>query len=135
MPPRVSTTDTLDSDTRQQVRALADATREQVGQPPLSDQALTHLSAPGAQHVLAHDDGRLIGYAQRYDTSLELAGDTTAVAALLDALEPLPPATETWSHGTRSPVRAALERRGYRRVRTLHQLRRPLLPLAPEHPL
>jgi mycothiol synthase len=135
MPPQVSTADVLDPDVRREVRALAEATQQQVGQPPLSDQALTHLSATGARHLLVHDGGRLTGYAQLYDTSLEIAGDTHAVSALLHALEPLPPGTQTWSHGTRSPLRAALERHGYRPVRKLHQLRRPLQPLPAEQPL
>jgi len=135
MPPRVSTADELDGDTQRQVRALADATQRQVGQPPLSDQALTHLSGTGVRHVLVHDDERLTGYAQLYDASLEIAGDAHAVSVLLEQLEPLPAGTETWSHGKRSPLRTELEQRGYRAVRKLHQLSRALQPLPPAPPL
>jgi len=135
MPPQVTATDALDGDQQAQVRALADATQRQVGEPPLSDQALTHLSGSGGRHVLVHDGARLIGYGQLYGTSLEMAGDEAAVSALLESLEPLPPGTEAWSHGKRSPVGAALEARGYTQVRRLHQLRRAVQPLPTEEPL
>jgi mycothiol synthase len=135
MPPDVSAADMLDDEQQTHVRALADATQRQVGEPPLSDQALTHLSTSGARHLLVHEGARLTGYAQLYGTSLEMAGDETAVAALLETLEPLPAGTETWSHGKRSPVRVALEARGYRPVRRLHQLRSELRRSPAQRPL
>lgn len=135
MPPQVSAADQLDDATAHTVRDLAAAVQRDVGQPPLSDQALTQLTSSTARHVMVHDDGRLTGYAQLAGTSLELAGDAAAVDALLGALEPIDDGVEIWSHGTRSPLAPVLESRGYRVGRRLHQLRRKLRDLPPEDPL
>jgi mycothiol synthase len=116
-----------DAPTRAQVQSLADAIEASDGEPPLSDQALTQLGTPDVVHVLARDGDRLVGYAQLDGTSLELAGDAAAVAALLDTVEARGDADlQVWSHGRRSPVGSVLESRGYTRVRVLHQLRRGL---------
>jgi len=135
MPPQVSTADSLDEVARADVRELAAAIEEHVGQPPLSDQALTQLAAAGLRHILVHDGDRLTGYAQLAGSSLELAADEQTVPVALAALEPLPPDVEIWSHGTRSPVGPALEARGYHVARRLHQLRRRVRPLPAEEPL
>ncbi|MDQ2750304.1 MAG: mycothiol synthase [Actinomycetota bacterium] len=117
----------LDAPTRAEVQAVADAIMARAGEPPLSDQALTQLASPDVDHLLAHRDDRLVGYAQRDGTTLELAGDAAAVTALLDAVEARGAGDlRVWSHGIRSPVGAVLEARGYERVRLLHQLRRNL---------
>ena len=127
----------LDDGTRAEVRALAARIQSEVGQPPLSDQALARLNAAkGVRHVLRRaQDGALVGYAQQDGTSIELAADEASVPALLDALEPLPAGAEVWSHGRRSPIGAALERRGATVARRLHQLRRPLTDLPDDPPL
>src|SRR5438132_13391342 len=124
MPLVLATPSALDAETRAQVHSLAAATEDRDGEPPLSDQVLTHLASTDVRHVIACDDGTLRGYAQLDGTSLELVGDAVSVAVLLDefAAEPV----RVWSHGRRSPVGPALEARGYRRIRVLHQLRRSL---------
>jgi mycothiol synthase len=125
----------LDEAARASVRALASAVEAEIGEPPLSDQALTQLAGARAEHTLVHHGDDLVGYAQLVDTSLEMVGDGQVVDALLDALEPLPAGVQIWSHGKRSPIGPALEQRGYTTVRTLHKMRRPLEPLPPEEPL
>ncbi|MDT4938230.1 MAG: mycothiol synthase [Pseudonocardiales bacterium] len=122
----------LDSSARAEVRALSAAVQHAVGQPPLSDQALTKLGDTDVRHVVMREGDRLVGYAQLAGTSVELAGDAAAVPGLLTALEPLPDGVEIWSHGKSSPTGPVLEARGYHAVRRLHQLRRPLDPLPPE---
>ncbi len=123
----------LDAPARAAVQSLADAIEAGDGEPPLSDQALTRLGTPDVAHVVAHDGDRLVGYAQLDGTSLELAGDAAAGAALLDAVEARGDADlRVWSHGRRSPVGALLKSRGYAQVRLLHQLRRSLAEPLPE---
>ena len=136
MPLSIAFPATLDAAARSDVHALADAIEARDGQPPLSDQALTQLSAANVAHAVARDGERLAGYAQQYESALELAGDATAVGALLDAVDERPDAgVRVWSHGKRSPVGAALEARGYTQARVLHQLRRDLTEPLPELPL
>jgi mycothiol synthase len=123
----------LDATTRAQVQSLADAIQASDGEPPLSDQALTQLGSPEVGHVLARDGDRLVGYAQLDGTSLEVAGDATAISALLDTVEASGDADlRVWSHGRRSPVGAVLDSRGYAQVRVLHQLRRSLAEPLPQ---
>jgi mycothiol synthase len=123
----------LDAPTRAQVQALGDSIEARDGEPPLSDQALTQLGSPDVVHVVAHDGDRLVGYAQLDGTTLELAGDTGALTALLDAVEGRgEDDLRVWSHGRRSPVGAVLQSRGYAKVRVLHQLRRSLAEPWPE---
>jgi mycothiol synthase len=125
----------VDDATAEQVRALASRVQDEVGQPPLSDQALTQLSSAAVRHVLVHEGDRLTGYGQLAGNSLELAGDEAALRTLLAQLEPIDAVTQIWSHGARSPLGPALEALGYRPVRRLYQLRRPLRDLPPEEPL
>lgn len=154
MPLSLSTPSYLDDAARVAVHRLAAAIEHRDGEPPLSDQALTHLGSAAVRHAVAHDGGRLVGYAQLDSTSLELAADAggalldAVLDALLDTL--LGPAGDTsgdtsgdaagsapgvrvWSHGRHSPVGSVLAARGYRQVRVLHQLRRDLrdLPAVP----
>ena len=133
MPTSTALVPLLDAPTRAEVQSLADAIEARDGEPPLSDQALTQLGSPDVVHVVAHDGDRLVGYAQLDGTTLELAGDAAAVAALLDTVEARGEADlRVWSHGRRSPVGAVLESRGYTQVRILHQLRRSLAEPLPE---
>ena len=109
------------------MRALAESIELRDGEPPLSDQALTQLASPGVRHVLLRRDGAVVGYAQYVAGSAEIAADAAGVDALLDAVRQLAGQEHlVWSHGRRSPLVGALERYGYTRTRTLHQLRRPL---------
>ena len=91
MPLVLATPSALDAETRAQVHSLAAATEDRDGEPPLSDQVLTHLASTDVRHVIACDDGTLRGYAQLDGTSLELVGDAVSVAVLLDefAAEPV----------------------------------------------
>jgi len=119
-----------DSATRAAVLALSSSIEDEDGAPPLSDQALASLRSPDVVHVVLHDGARLIGYAQRSGGSLEVAGRPDAVDPLLDAS--LVGDVLIWTHGSRSRLVAALERRGLVPTRELHQLR---LPLDGDHPL
>ena len=127
MPLRTALLPLLDAPTRAEVQALADAIESSDGEPPLSDQAVTQLGSRDVVHAVASDGDRLVGYAQLDGTTLELAGDAAAVAALLDAIEARGAADlQVWSHGRHSPVGAVLQSRGYTQMRVLHQLRRRL---------
>jgi mycothiol synthase len=121
-----------DETARARVVALAEAVAAADGAPPLSDDALTHLTAPSVEHWTARDAGQVVGYAQRRDGSAELAGEPPALDALLDAVAR--PGLLVWAHGRRSRLAPLLERRGYEQVRRLLQLRRPLTELPPEAP-
>jgi mycothiol synthase len=133
---QVSTPDHLDETTAHEIRELAASIQQSVGQPPLSDQALTQLSSDAVRHVLVtDDDGRLVGYGLLSGTSLELAGDAAAVDALLSAFEPIDDTVAVWSHGKRSPLAPVMLERGYQVARRLHQLRRGLRDLPSEEPL
>jgi mycothiol synthase len=136
MPIELVRPDRLDDASRQAVRGLADAIEDEVGEPPLSDQALTLLDGTRAAHLLAHDDAHhLVGYAQLAGTSLELAAREAVAPALLDAFEPLPRGVQIWSHGRRSPIGPIVEARGFQVARTLRRMHRLLQPLPPEEPL
>ncbi len=137
MPLSTESVAALDAPTRADVHALVNAVEARDGEPPLSDQALTRLGATDVGHLLARDGDRLAGYAQLDASTLELAGDAAAVRALLDAVEARGDAggVRVWSHGRRSPVGPALESRGYRSIRTLHQFRRSLAEPVPDAPV
>ena len=127
MPAAIDYPAALSDEQQVAVRALAEAIEDRDGEPPLSDQALTQLASPGVRHMLLRRAGALAGYAQHAGGTAEIAADTDGVDALLDAIGPVAdPGLRVWSHGTRSPLVAALERHGYTRTRILHQLRRPL---------
>lgn len=133
MPLSIAFPTTLDASTRAEVHALAVSIEARDGEPPLSDQALTQLASRDVVHVLTSDGQRLAGYAQGHGTAVEVAGDATAVDALLDAVE-LRDDTDlrVWSHGRRSPLGPALASRGYTQDRVLHQLRRSLAEPLPD---
>jgi mycothiol synthase len=124
VPAAVTTPSSLDPDTVAAVRALVAQVAEQDGRDPLSDQALTNLTAPDVRHAVAVDNGAVVGYAQLDGRSLELAGTATALDQLLDVFGGEP--VLVWTHGRRSRLTPVLERRGLQAVRELHQLRRSL---------
>jgi mycothiol synthase len=128
------TTAVPDDATRSAVLRLAANIEEADGAPPLSDQARSLLRSPSVRHVVAREDDRLVGYAQRDGDSAEVVAQPGAVTALLDAVAT--PGLLVWSHGRHSRLGAALTDRGFASVRELHQLRRPLtdLPAAPSLP-
>ncbi|MFN2560808.1 MAG: mycothiol synthase [Jatrophihabitans sp.] len=123
----------LDADTRAAVVRLAGRIEAEDGAPPLSDQTLTHLGSDDVQHVTARSAGTVAGYAQRGDEGAEIAAEPSAVDDLLDAV--LAPGLLIWSHGRRSRLVAALEKRDLQRARELHQLRRPLDTVPEDPPL
>lgn len=117
---------------------LAHTVEHRDGAPPLSDQALTRLASPEVGHVIAEDDGTLVGYAHLDGEVLEIVGENDAVlTALLDAAEATRPGADLlcWSHGQHSPLARLLDERGYRRQRVLHQFRRPLREIPEPPPL
>jgi mycothiol synthase len=123
--------DVLDAARQAAVRELAERLADEIGAPPLNDEALLRLAgrAPDVRHLLATDGpgGRLVGYAQVDGDAIELAADPTALDPILAAAEALTPgAALVWAHGRRSPVTPVLQARGYEQVRGLWQLRAPL---------
>lgn len=112
------------------IRALAASIERADGAPPLSDQALAQLADVDAAHVRAFDGDDLVGYAQRAASSLEIAALPGWFDVLLDAT--LAPGVLVWTHGRRTGLIGALERRGFTRPRELHRLCRPL---DTDHPL
>ena len=130
--PQVST-DVPNETTRVAILALAKRIADEDGAPPLSDDALTHLSSPEVQHAVAHESGRLVGYAQRRDESAEVAAEPDAAGVLVDAVSD--PGLLIWAHGRRSRLTSVLGERGFTPVRELHQLRRSLGELPSDPPL
>jgi mycothiol synthase len=123
-----------DGPTRVAILALANRIAEQDDAPPLSDDALTHLSAPDVAHAVVHEAGRLVGYGQRRGDSAEVAAEPDAAGIIVDAISK--PGLLIWAHGRRSRLTPVLRERGLTPVRELYQLRRPLdgLPLDPPLP-
>ena len=82
------------------------------------------LAADQAEHALALDDDRVVGYAQLDDRSLEIAAHDLAIGTLLDAFDGQD--VLVWTHGERSRLAGPVEARGFTRQRELFQLRRRL---------
>jgi mycothiol synthase len=123
----------LDAGTRAAVLQLAERIEAEDGAPPLSDQTLTRLGATDLDHFVARAGGDVIGYAQRDADGAEIAAESAALPALLDAVPA--PGLLIWSHGRRSRLVDAFDERGFERIRELHQLRRPLDSLPEDPPL
>lgn len=130
--PDVST-DVPDETTRVAILTLANRIAAQDGAPPLSDDALTHLSSPGVQHAVARDAGQLVGYGQRRGGSAEIAAAPEVGGELIEAISK--PGLLIWAHGRRSRLTPLLGDHGFTPVRELYQLRRSLDDLPPDPPL
>jgi mycothiol synthase len=130
--PDVST-EVPDETTRVAILALANRIADADGAPPLSDDALTHLSSGEVRHAVARKAGRLVGYAQRRDDAAEIAAEPDVAGLLVDELRT--PGLLVWAHGRRSRLTRVLRERGFTEVRELYQLRRPLADLPPDPPL
>lgn len=130
--PDVST-EVPDQTTRVAILALAKRIADEDGAPPLSDDALTHLSSSEVRHAVAHEGGRLVGYGQRRDGSAEVAADQEAAGVLVDAISK--PGLLLWAHGRQSRLTPVLEQRGFTPTRELYQLRRSLTDLPADPPL
>jgi mycothiol synthase len=126
-------TEVPDETTRAAVLALAERIEREDGAPPLSDQALTHLSSSRVDHFSIAEAGTLLGYAQRDGDGAEIAGTPAVVADLVDAVAR--PGLRVWSHGRGSRLAGVLRDRGLSPVRELYQLRRPLTDLPDDSPL
>jgi mycothiol synthase len=122
-----------------EVRALADAATSVDGVGPVSEHVLLSLKATpaGARHLLLGPAGQLKGYAYRQDgpdvreVELVVHPDHRGSGhgrALLEAAATGSPggAVLVWAHGDHPAARALARSLGYRPVRTLLQLRRPL---------
>jgi mycothiol synthase len=132
VPPDVST-EIPDAATRAAIVQLASHIEAEDGAPPLSDDALTQLSAPDAAHAVARDGQHVLGYAQRRGNAAELAAEPAAIALVLDAVAA--PGLLVWAHGQDSRLAPVLAERGFVPVRELFQLRRELAGLPPDPPL
>jgi mycothiol synthase len=112
------------------------------GTPPLSEQTMLRLSAPGV-HLLLNDGRDGYGHLD-HDGAAELIIAPHArgrglgralVRAALAAADERGGRLEVWSHGDH-PAAAALARSfGFERTRVLHRLRRPLALELPHVPL
>jgi mycothiol synthase len=109
---------------------------------PLSEHVMLHLRSGGdvdVRHVMVREDQRLVGYAHLdvtdrvFGASAELAvapdrrrgGIGTAIVARLLAESP-DQRLRLWAHGEQSPAAALAHALGFRRSRTLWQMRRSL---------
>ncbi|MBV9313555.1 MAG: mycothiol synthase [Pseudonocardia sp.] len=138
-----------------EVLALLDAATSADGTAPVSEHVLLHLRQggdPRAVHLLARDDQRedqpLVGYAHLDLTDLVAGGSGELAvhpdarghaigAALVRALlgrtsehqgvEPPGGRLRLWAHGEHPGAVRLAEKMGFRRVRTLWQMRRSLL--------
>jgi len=146
-PPRPSREDaievtaTLTSDDVDAVNELVAAAAADDGVTPLNEPAMLRVTTednPRVSHLLARQDGRLVGYAQldQHDP----AGPHVEVAVAPDArrqgfgrvlvsrarsiVAPMP--MELWSHGDRPGAAALADRLGFDRVRELWLMRRDL---------
>lgn len=143
----VDVADALSSADLRAVLSLIAAVTDEDGIKPFSDQALLHLRAGGEstlQHLLARRSGKLAGYAL-VDSSdptgvgVELAVAPTdrqvgvATALVHKLLEIAPAATiRLWAHGDPPAAARLAERFGFRRTRSLWQMRRSLVEPLPE---
>jgi mycothiol synthase len=133
--PAVQRADRLSPEQVEQVLALMRAADDTDGAPPLSEQVVLHLRAP-AVHLLALENGRIVGYAHVEDDAAELVvhplhrrrglGRALVTAAMAVADEQSGGRLRIWAHGDHPSASALAIRLGFDRVRVLLQLRRPL---------
>ena len=131
-----------------QVRQLVDVVQGADGVPPLSDHVMLHLPAGGdadVRHLLVRDGDRLVGYAH-VDATDEVEGASAELMVcpqhrghglgrlLVEQLLALSPdgRLRLWAHGDSEAAAALAGALGFRRTRSLWQMRLPLAePLAP----
>jgi mycothiol synthase len=129
----------LSDDQQAEVRALVEAATSVDGVGPVSEHVLLGLKATsnGARHLLLGPAGQLRGYAYLEDgqdvreVELVVHPDHRGSGrgrALLEAAATGSPSAgiQVWAHGDHPAARALARSLGYRAVRTLLQLRRPL---------
>ena len=122
------------------MEAVVSAAEGHDGVSPIDDQVrldLRHGPRPGARHLVAQQDDRLVGYAHLDVAGLAPTGHLVVHprsrrggvgGALLDALvtAAAPRPLRLWAHGDLEPARGLAARHGLLRVRDLLRLRRPL---------
>ncbi|MCF7551568.1 mycothiol synthase [Pseudonocardia sp. WMMC193] len=114
------------------VRALAEAATAADGREPLSEQFVINLNGrarPRVAHLLAEEDGTVVGYAQRDRDAAELAVHPDhrgrgVGAALLEGLLGIGPTLDVWAHGDLPAAAALAASHGLTRNRVLLQMRR-----------
>lgn len=131
----------LGDSTRQQIRDVIDAAAAADGVAPVGEQVLRELKHDRTRHLIATDDGAVVGY-----LNLAAAADGTppmaelvvhpssrrrgfGAAMIRAALAAAGPETRFWAHGDLEPARATASALGLTVVRELLQMRRPLADL------
>ncbi len=124
------------------VGLLVEQVTEADGVRPLSEHVMLHLRSGGdvdVRHVMVREQGRLVGYGHLDVTDL-VSGASAELAvapdrrrggigsALVDRLvaETLDGRLRLWAHGEQSAAAALAHSLGFRRTRTLWQMRRSL---------
>jgi mycothiol synthase len=122
----------------QQVRDLIAATTRADGVAPVGEQVLRETRADRTAHLLATDDGRVVGYlnlapaGESAPPMAELAIDPRfrrrgiGSAMIKAAFAKCGEATRIWAHGTLEPARKTASALGLTAVRELLQMRRSL---------
>lgn len=130
------------------VGVLVEQVTEADGVRPLSEHVMLHLRYGGdvdVRHVLARDDGRLVGYAHM-DVTDRVAGSSAELAVvpesrrqgvahrLVELLLAESPdgRLRLWSHGEQSGAAPLAQSMGFVRTRVLWQMRRSLFAALPE---
>jgi mycothiol synthase len=123
----------------EQLRQLVDDATRVDGTEPLGEHALLHLrhgSLPHAEHVVAREDGLLVGYAH-LDPTERSSGATAEIVvspvhrghgigtALVEKMlgHIAPAGLRLWAHGNSPGARRLADALGFRRVRDLWQMR------------
>ncbi len=122
---------TLNAEEQRQVRELISAATEFDGIEPVGEQVLRELPHDRTGHLLASDDGGVIGYLNlsavaelvvHPDARRNGVGTAMIHAALLKT----DGASQFWAHGTLEPATATASALGLSTVRELVQMRRSL---------
>jgi mycothiol synthase len=127
----------LSSEDQADIRALIAAATAADGVAPVGDQVLRELPLDRTRHLLAHEDGTLVGY-------LNLASGMAEATVAPDArrrgigaelirtgLAAGGPGTQIWAHGNLASAQATASALGLVAVRELLQMRRSLADLPP----
>lgn len=138
----------LDDAQVREIRALLDAATDTDGVHPLSEHVALHLARggdPDARNVLAHEDGRLVGYAHLDLTDVVAGASAELVvhpdarrrgigAALVGQVLGLSAdgRLRLWAHGNHPAAAELAQRLGFRRARALFQMRRSLFAPLPK---